>query len=455
MADFEAIFPHLAPTLPDGRYLHWDDLRRRPPPPGLRLEQWWGAQKMARGGARVLIPGFLDSEGRPFSYCRLDAIDRATHQLDRRDAVREMVEAIGNDAVRAEYRIDQLMEEAISSSLLEGAQLTTRARAKAMMRDGRRPSAPGERMVVNNYLAMHRLLDLAHGSAGHGGGADGSAADASARQRELGLDDLLEIHAILGADALDTPSSEGRLRTAADDVRVEDAVTGETWFIPPPASELKRRLGAMLAFANRESERPFLHPLLRAIILHFWLAYLHPFVDGNGRMARALFYWQMLRSKYDFAQYLSISGPIERSRKAYYRAFVLTETDDGDLTYFLLHQLRVLERATDDLIRHLTRRTHQLQQLTHALSEAQALNHRQQAVLAHLVRQAGAAVSVRGHASSHDVTYLTARKDLQAMEERGLLRRVRVGKTDRYLPTERVQKRLMSPAARRETKRRE
>jgi Fic family protein len=428
LADVEAIFPHLTPTLPDGRYLHWDDLRRRPPPAGLRAEQWWGAQKMARGGARVLIPGFVDVHGRPFSYCRLDAIDRATHQLDRRDAVREMVEAIGDDAVRAEYRIDQLMEEAISSSVLEGAQLTTRARAKAMLRDGRRPSAKGERMVVNNYLAMHRLLELV--------------------QRDLSLDDLLEIHAILGADALDTLGSEGRLRTDADDVRVEDAVTGETWFVPPPAAELKKRLAAMLAFANREAERPFLHPLLRAMILHFWMAYLHPFVDGNGRMARALFYWQMLRSKYDFAQYLSISGPIERSRKAYYRAFVLTETDDGDLTYFLLHQLRVLARATDDLIVHLTRRANQLKHLSRALTEAQALNHRQQAVLAHLVRQTGAAVTVRGHASSHDVTYLTARKDLQDMEEQGLLRRLRVGKTDRYLPTERVQERLTSAAER-------
>jgi Fic family protein len=422
VADFEAIFPHLAPTLPDGRYLHWDDLRRRSAPAGLTPEQWWGAQKMARGGARVLIQGFRDMQDRPFSFCRLDAIDRATHQLDRRDAVREMVESIGDDAVRAEYRIDQLMEEAISSSVLEGAQLTTRARAKAIIRDGNRPSAKGERMVVNNYLAMHRLLDVAH--------------------RELTLGDLLEIHAILGDGALDTPSSEGRLRTAADHVRVEDAVTGETWFVPPPAAELEARLGAMLEFANREADRPFLHPLLRAMILHFWMAYLHPFVDGNGRMARALFYWQMLRAKYDFAQYLSISGPIERSRKAYYRAFVLTETDDGDLTYFLLHQLRVLERATDDLIQHLTRRAGQLTQLSRALSEAQALNHRQQAVLAHLVRRAGAAVTVRGHASSHDVTYLTARRDLQDMEELGLLYRVRVGKTDRYWLTERVRERL-------------
>jgi Fic family protein len=43
----------------------------------------------------------------------------------------------------------------------------------------------------------------------------------------------------------------------------------------------------------------------------------------------------MLRSRYDFSQYLSISGPIERSRRSYYRAFVLSETDDGDLTYSL------------------------------------------------------------------------------------------------------------------------
>ena len=121
---------------------------------------------------------------------------------------------------------------------------------------------------------------------------------------------------------------------------------------------------------------------------------------------------------------------------------MLTETDDGDLTYFLLHQLRVLGRATDDLIQHLTRRAGQLKDLSRALSETQMLNHRQQAVLAHLVRESGAAATVRGHASSHDVTYLTARKDLQDMEERDLLRRLRVGKTDRYLLTERVQKRL-------------
>jgi Fic family protein len=416
----------MSPVLPDGRYLHWDDLRSRPSPAGLTKEQWWAAQKWARLGARVLVPGFADQQRRPFWFCRLDAIDRATHQLDRRDAVREMIDAIGDDSVRTQYRVDQLIEEAINSSLIEGAMLTTRAQAKAMVRDGRAPASKGERMVANNYRAMNRLLELSSTS--------------------LNSDDLLEIHAILGADALDAPSAEGRFRLESDNVRIEDSVTGDTWFTPPPATELKERLEALLAFANgdHEEDGPFLHPLLRAIVLHFWVAYLHPFVDGNGRMARALFYWQMLRSGYDFAQYLSISGPIDRSKRAYYRSFVYTETDEGDLTYFLLNQLAVLSRATNELLNHLRERSQRLQEISRALSASDTLNHRQQAVLSHLIRYPHPGVTVTGHAKSHGVSYLTARKDLQDMVAAELLRRRRIGKTDHYLPTEQLQRRLVA-----------
>ena len=51
----------------------------------------------------------------------------------------------------------------------------------------------------------------------------------------------------------------------------------------------------------------FIHPMIRSIILHFWLAYDHPFVDGNGRTARALFYWSMLRHGYWLFEFISIS----------------------------------------------------------------------------------------------------------------------------------------------------
>jgi len=408
------LFAHNSPVLPDGRYLHWDDLRNRVPPDGLTHEEWWFAQSQARRSTRVLIPDFLEA-GRPFWYCRLDVIDRATHELDRQDATREMLTAMSEYSVRQSYRIDQLIEEAINSSLIEGAKLTTRAQAKQMILDGMQPRSHGERMVANNYKAMVRLLEL--------------------YQKELTLDDLLEIHAILGEEALDAENCAGRLRTPGENVRVEDN-EGEVWFRPAPADELPNRLNALLRFANAQDQKAFLHPLVRAIVLHFWLAYLHPFVDGNGRMSRALFYWQMLRSGYDFAQYLSISGPIDKSRRAYYMAFVHTETDDGDLTYFILNQLAVLRRATDDLLAHLKQRSERLGHLLQALSLAHEFNSRQQAVLTYLGRKPQASVTVTGHATSHRVTYLTARKDLQALERKGLLRRVKQGKTDRYLPTE-------------------
>jgi hypothetical protein len=194
--DWAQLVPHITPTLPDGRYLHWDDLRRRPPPLRMTHEDWWASQKLARIGSRVPVRGSLDDRGTEFWFCRIDAIDRAIHQLDRRDAVREMLESIGDESIRTQYRINQLIEEAIGSSLIEGAKLTTRAHAQEMLREGRQPTSKGERMVANNYAAMKRLLELVG--------------------REIGLDDLLEIHAILGgrcprrAEVRRTPSNARR-----------------------------------------------------------------------------------------------------------------------------------------------------------------------------------------------------------------------------------------------------
>ena len=67
---------------------------------------------------------------------------------------------------------------------------------------------------------------------------------------------------------------------------------------PPSADQLPKRVETMCAFANEQLKSGFIHPVIRSILLHFWLAYDHPFVDGNGRTARALFYWSMLRHKY-------------------------------------------------------------------------------------------------------------------------------------------------------------
>lgn len=413
----DKILGHISPVLPDGRYLHWNDLRRRKPPGGMSDEEWWLAHKLGRLGSRVMVPTMTQVSGQRFWFCPVDALARATHELDRRDATREMIAALGDEGARQAYRIDQLIEEAINSSVLEGAKLTTRAEAKAIIRDGRPPRDRGERMVMNNYEAMRHLLEM--------------------QDEPLTVEKVLEIHALLGDDALDGPvDAAGRFRTHSENVRIVDAQSGEDWFVPPPAGEIAHRMQALVDFANgSDDSRSFLHPLIRAIILHFWLAHIHPFVDGNGRMARALFYWQMLRSGYDFAQYLSISGPIDRSRRAYYLAFAHTETDDGDLTYFLLHQLAVLRKATEELLSHLRERSERLRELTSLVTATEALNRRQQDALLYAIRNPHQGLTVTGHAASHGVIALTARRDLHGLEALGYLRRVRVGHADRYYPT--------------------
>ena len=95
-------------------------------------------------------------------------------------------------------------------------------------------------------------------------------------------------------DTLENPDAVGRFRHADEPGKVADD-EGTVYHEPPPADKLAARVQAMLDFANgNDQEDNFIHPGGRAIILHFWLAYDHPFADGNGRTARALFRQQLI-----------------------------------------------------------------------------------------------------------------------------------------------------------------
>ena len=103
---------------------------------------------------------------------------------------------------------------------------------------------------------------------------------------------------------------------------MEEAITSSqmegaapaVFHVPPPAEGLPKMLEALCPFANGETHKVFTHPVQRTITLHFWLAYDHPFSDGNGRTARALFYWAMLHKDYWLFEFISISSVIHKSR---------------------------------------------------------------------------------------------------------------------------------------------
>jgi Fic family protein len=385
-------------TAADGdHYLHWDELRHRPPPEGLSHEQWWLAEKLSRRPTPLPL---LASDGQAFWFSQPPVLLQGLHQIDRQAGINAVApEAVNTRSTRDRYLLSSLMEEAITSSQMEGA-ATTRDVAKAMIRSRRPPRDRSERMILNNFLTMQRIQEL--------------------RDQPLTPQLVLDLHRLVSEDTLDDPADAGRLRPAGKEVVVDDAY-GTVLHVPPPAEELPQRLEELCRFANGETPKVFIHPVVRAIALHFWLAYDHPFCDGNGRTARALFYWAMLHQGYWLFEFVSISSVINKARGQYERSFLLSESDDNDLTYFLLAQVKVIQQAIANLHAYLERKAGEVGALQQRLEGMDGLNHRQLALLRHALRHSGFRYTVLSHQNSHGVSHQTARSDLQKLAAQGLL----------------------------------
>lgn len=395
-----------AELLARGRYLHWDELRHRAPPVGLTHEQWWAGIKLARMSPRQVLP-LRPVVGGPFSVMLTPLVHERLHEIDLSlGGSISMPSELANPEQKERYYVSSLIEEAITSSQLEGA-TTTRRVAANMLRAGREPRDRSERMIVNNFRTMQRIGAL--------------------KGERLTPEIVFELHRLVTRGTLDDDRAAGRLRLPSEPVVIADEY-GQVYHEPPPAEELAARLTAMCAFANGDSPDGFLHPAIRAIVLHFWLGFDHPFVDGNGRTARALFYWSMLHSGYWLFEFISISHIILKGPARYYRAFLHTETDDGDLTYFSLYHLNVIHRAIKSLHEYIARKTLELRQLQSELAGMDELNHRQRALISHALRRPGARYTVASHRTSHNVVYETARSDLLNLVERELLEKKKSGK---------------------------
>ncbi|EJA4992625.1 Fic family protein, partial [Salmonella enterica] len=165
-----------------------------------------------------------------------------------------------------------------------------------------------------------------------------------------------DFHREATSDIDDKTYRPGQFRTT-DDVHVADSL-GNVIHTPPPAEEIKSYLRSLMNWANTHHEKEtrwkhYMHPMIKAIILHFYIGYIHPFYDGNGRVARALCYWMLFKAGYSAFRYISISKLLKDAPKEYVRAYLRTETDDMDMTYFIEYQSRIIERAVNELITHI------------------------------------------------------------------------------------------------------
>ncbi|MFQ5749299.1 MAG: Fic family protein [Planctomycetota bacterium] len=400
-------------------YLHWTAFRHRRFPAGLEPEEAWALVKFQRLEASRFLP-FSSKTGQPIVAVFTDPLRAALRRIDLHQELQDAGLRAGAGSDFGTYTHKAFFEEAYFSSRLEGAD-TTRKVALEMLRSGRKPRGRSERMILNNHQALLRLDEWA--------------------EEPLTPKLLCEIQGILTRDAIEDPRDCGVFRKD-DEVVVRDLMTGEVVHHPPPHGELPSRVEKICAFAQEgDDDEAYLHPVVRAILLHFQIAYDHPFGDGNGRTARWVFLWSLIRRpEFWWVRFLPVSRMVDRMRESYYRAFLYAENDDFDATYLIRHQVRCLEGEMQAFARFLRRRLDLREATRHSFRLDDHLNVRQLALFDHLATHPAAVYTQAEHAAFHGVTLATAGRDLNELEALKLLKKTRQGRVFQYRATARVRR---------------
>ena len=387
--------PQLKPLFKriNGEYLYWDKVKYLSPD-NVEAPILWYAVKLQRSLSVETIQFGRYS----FKFAITPFMQALLHEFDMSFGGTLTTERIVPKREKNMYLISSIMEEAIASSQMEGAS-TTRRVAKEMLRKQLKPQDRSQQMIVNNYETIRYLV--AH------------------RDEVFSKETLRAIHHSITARTLDNAEDEGRFRTD-DNILVMDGITGEIAHTPPSHTEIEELLDDLCRFANSDQSETFIHPIVKGIIIHFMLAFIHPFVDGNGRTARSLIYWYMLRKGYWLTEYLSISRVISRSKRQYEKAFLYTEADEMDLTYFILYNLTAMKTAYVDLKAYLERKINQQSSVVR-FKNLPGINERQAQVLKMLSDNPSSVLTAKELATRFGVTVRTARMDLQTLVAEGFM----------------------------------
>lgn len=387
-------------------YVHWDELRRKKIPCDITM--FWNVIRNLRSTKYRKIQ--IGDE--KFLFYSPEIFQKQLHRIDKASPASFdwLFGEVPSEANKKQYLINSLMEEAIASSQLEGA-ATTRPEAKKILREGRKPKNTSERMIVNNYRTIRRLKELWD----------------NPLSREL----ILEIHREITQGTLESEKDETEFRTCDDIVVGSRADPTKIYHYPPECAKIPAMIDDFIAFANNDDE--FIHPIVKAIILHFLIGYIHPFNDGNGRTARAIFYWFALKHHYDLLEYISISRIFVHAPAQYSRAYQLTETDSNDMTYFIDFNIHIISRALEDLKQYIIRKKKEEAESLQLVEQIPDLSFRQAEILRDFIRHPTRYYTISEIAGKYKVSLPTARADLLLLEEKGKLKKYQDGKRQVFM----------------------
>lgn len=383
-------------------YLYWDKIKYKSKEHN--PEDFWNAIKFHR----LLKSNSIRIGKHHFKYVITDYMQRALHQFDL-----HIGGTLGSNIGIAEtdktkFVISSIMEEAISSSQMEGAN-TTRKKAKEMIRQEQKPKNKSEQMIMNNFITMKHIVQH--------------------KNDEITPEKLLYIHQLISGNTLDDAEDEGKFRDN-DEVHVVNQVNSEIVHIPPSKDELEELIKDLCLFFNNESEH-FIHPIVKGCIIHFMIGWIHPFTDGNGRTARAVFYWYMLKKGYWLSEYLSISRIIKDTKNQYEKAYLYTEIDDNDLSYFITYHIKTMEKAYEALKEYISRKQKEVFQAAKFM-KIPFVNERMAQILKIINDDSDRVLNIKEIENRFNISNFTARSDMKALVDLGFLEIIQVNKKKQH-----------------------
>lgn len=184
----------------------------------------------------------------------------------------------------------------------------------------------------------------------------------------------------------------------------------------PPASCVGAEMTAFLDWFEQKAD---IDPVLKAAIAHLWFVTIHPFDDGNGRIARAVADLALARSEHSAQRFYSMSAQIRVERNAYYDALEVTQKGGLDITPWLMWFLNCLDRAIDGaetILASVMRKARFWE-----LHKAQPFNDRQRNILSRLLDGFEGKMNSSKWAKITRCSADTALRDIDDLMKRGIL----------------------------------
>ena len=363
----------------------------------------WEELMEYRKNIGIEIP-LIDQKSKNIFFVLTDKLKENIAKID--DLARQNIFEELDEETKMNVMLGAQADEAFYSSVIEGAH-TTKKRTKDMIEKKEQPKNKDEQMVLNNYNALIYVLEKISNPISEG--------------------IILDIYHIITNSTLEIDEVVEKYRTGENEVRNLEEVI----YIPPKVENVEGMMNLLIHFIRTESDER-IHPILKAIIIHYYFVYIHPFYDGNGRTARALTYMYLIQNGYSFFKYFSISNLIKEARQGYYKSIKNSEDYESDMTYFAIFYtemiLKSIVKVRNDFKREYLKQVIKLDLEKRGV----ALNKRQEKIIEKTISFGKESIDIEFYRKTNKVTQETARKDLNILVEMRVYLKEKVGKKYQY-----------------------